>query len=327
MDVAAAAGVSRQTVSRAMNNLPGISAETRDRVLDTARRLAYRPSRFGRGLVTGGGRQIGLVVDDLRNPYWPELAAAIVRAAATDGWTVMLADVGSSADADRVVASLREQVDVVVGYLRGPADVWGSDTWAQGIASTPLIEFDPDGHSDRPGVRLDRSQAIADLASHLAGVGVRHPVILDASPDGEPTERALQMKQSFTETGLTVEILHAAASTAEHAAAMTAQLVRRSVLPDAVVAFNDVMALGVLSACRHAGVDVPRDVRVVGIDGLSLGILVAPTLTTLAVNFDEVARHTIQLASLIGGGYIPDDSPTVPLQRTVQHRLVLRESA
>ena len=78
IDVAAAAGVSRQTVTRAMNGMSGISAATKDRVLQAAAALDYRPSRFGRGLVTGGDHQLGLVVNDLRNPYAP--AARLRRA-------------------------------------------------------------------------------------------------------------------------------------------------------------------------------------------------------------------------------------------------------
>ena len=82
------------------------------------------------------------------------------------------------------------------------------------------------------------------------------------------------------------------------------------------------MAFGVLSACRHAGLDVPRDIRVAGVDGLSIGTLVAPTLTTLAVDFDEVARHTLELAVALS-----EPGSAVEAHRVVAHRLVLRESA
>src|SRR5699024_7828145 len=80
IDVAQRAGVSRQTVSRAMNDLPGISAGTREKVLAAAQELNYRPSRFGRGLVEQGPVTLGLVVEDLSNAYFAELGAAVVRA-------------------------------------------------------------------------------------------------------------------------------------------------------------------------------------------------------------------------------------------------------
>ncbi|MFT2691065.1 substrate-binding domain-containing protein [Clavibacter zhangzhiyongii] len=97
-------------------------------------------------------------------------------------------------------------------------------------------------------------------------------------------------------------VVRAAAPTAEAAAAATERIVARPRTTDAIVAFNDVCALGVLSACRRAGVDVPGDVRVAGIDGLSIGRLLAPTLTTLAVDLDELARHALDLAvAMIAG--------------------------
>ncbi|GAA4776107.1 LacI family DNA-binding transcriptional regulator [Microbacterium gilvum] len=315
VDVAEAAGVSRQTVSRAMNDLPGISADTKRRVLDAAQRLAYRPSRFGRGLVTGGERQLGLVVNDLRNPYSPELAATVVRLAADEGWNVMLVDIGLAKDADRLLASLRDQADVVVGYLGER-----SAGWEDGLGATPLIQLDPGGDTVHASVRLDPTRAVDALAAHLVAHGVRRPLVLDASAQGAPSARGAAIRDALARHGAPAELLHASASTAEHAAAMAAQAVRRASPPDAVVAFNDLMALGVLSACRHAGLDVPRDIRVAGIDGLTIGALVAPTLTTLAVDFDEVARDTLALAAALRDGESPQ-------HRTVAHRLVLRESA
>src|SRR5699024_1704759 len=91
-DVAAAAGVSRQTVTRAMNDMAEIAPATRTRVLQVARELRYRPSRVGREMVRGQRRTIGLMVHSLVNPYFPELASATVGAAARRGWNVVLAD-------------------------------------------------------------------------------------------------------------------------------------------------------------------------------------------------------------------------------------------
>ncbi|RII94088.1 LacI family transcriptional regulator, partial [Clavibacter californiensis] len=184
-DVAAAAGVSRQTVTRAMNGMPGISEETKRRVLDAADQLAYRPSRFGRGLVTGGDHQLGLVVDDLRNPWSPELAAAVVRIAAARGWNVSLADVGLAADSDRMVEALGAQTDAVIGTLGSRAA-----EWIARLGSVPVVELDPRGDPLRAAVQLDPSEAIDALADHLDAVGVRHPVVLDAAVAAGPSPRA-----------------------------------------------------------------------------------------------------------------------------------------
>nr|WP_316307527.1 LacI family DNA-binding transcriptional regulator [Clavibacter michiganensis] len=319
-DVAAAAGVSRQTVTRAMNGMPGISEETKRRVLDAADQLAYRPSRFGRGLVTGGDHQLGLVVDDLRNPWSPELAAAVVRIAAARGWNVSLADVGLAADSDRMVEALGAQTDAVIGTLGSRAA-----EWIARLGSVPVVELDPHAAPLRAAVQLDPSEAIDALAAHLHAVGVRHTVVLDAAVAAGPSPRAALLMRAFEARSMDVSVVRASAPTAEAAAVATERVVARPRTADAIVAFNDVCALGVLSACRRAGVDVPGDVRVVGIDGLSLGRLLAPTLTTLAVDLDELARHALDLAVAMIAGELPRSGPDVV--RTVRHQLVVRESA
>ena len=320
IDVAAAAGVSRQTVTRAMNGMPGISASTKERVLSAAAVLHYRPSRFGRGLVTGGDHQLGLVVNDLRNPYTPQLAAAVVGLAAEQGWNVMLADVDLVSDADRMVAALGAQTDVVIGYFGSRRE-----RWHEVLGTVPMVELDPASEPPTGAVWIDPADAVEVLADHLVATGVRHPVVLDNSPPDQTSARGVLMLDALRRRGYLPRIVHGAHGTAECGAAETERILDRRGRLDAILAFNDVMALGVLSACRRAGVDVPGDVRVVGVDGLPLGTLVTPTLTTLAVDLDAVAREALDLALGMLAGELPRHGAAV--QRTVRHRLLLRESA
>ncbi|MGN6324336.1 LacI family DNA-binding transcriptional regulator [Pseudolysinimonas sp.] len=312
LDVAAAAGVSRQTVTRAMNGMGDISPATRARVLAAAEELGYRPSRFGRGLVTGGERQLGLVLDDLRNPYFPELAAAVVARAAEHGWNVLLVDAALAEDPTELLAALGRQVDAVVGYIgvRVP-------DWLREPGALPVVTLGEEVDPLLGGIRLDDGPAIAALAAHLAGAGVRRPAVLGP---GEPGHggRTGRLAAALASQGMPVRTIAAGAVSAEAAAAAATPHLTGPDAVDAVVAFNDIMALGVLAACRRAGVAVPDDVRVVGIDGLPLGELVSPTLTTLALDLDEVARDAVEL--VVGGR----GSRAV---LTVRHRLVLRESA
>ena len=320
IDVAAAAGVSRQTVTRAMNGMSGISARTKERVLAAAERLDYRPSRFGRGLVTGGEHQLGLVVNDLRNPYTPQLASAVFRLAAEQGWNVMLADVDHASDADRMVQALGAQTDVVIGYLGARRE-----RWHELLGTVPMVELDPLSEPPTGAVWIDPSDAIEVLADHLVATGVRHPVVLDNSSPDRPSVRGARMMEALRRRGYLPDIVHAEHGTAECGAAETTRILGRKRRLDAVLAFNDVMALGVLQACRRAGVDVPGEVRVVGVDGLPLGSLVSPTLSTLAVDLDAVAREALDLALGMLSGALPRQGAAV--QRTVRHRLLLRESA
>src|SRR5699024_8685403 len=174
IDVAQRAGVSRQTVSRAMNDLPGISAGTREKVLAAARELNYRPSRFGRGLVEQGPVTLGLVVEDLSNAYFAELGAAVVRACAPYGWNVVLAEALHAPHPERVAGDLARRVDALVGYGVLTADIRGG-------GGMPVVQLDGREAQLSEGgvVELARAQAMTELAEHLAESGARRPVVLD----------------------------------------------------------------------------------------------------------------------------------------------------
>src|SRR5689334_16636504 len=117
-DVARVAGVSHQTVSRAVNGKGEIDPETRRRVLDVAQRLRYRPSRFARGLVRAGTTTIGLVVDDILNPFFPELIAGVISAAEQRSWTVLISTTQNNPGREpELLRSLSGQVDALIGYL------------------------------------------------------------------------------------------------------------------------------------------------------------------------------------------------------------------
>lgn len=294
-DVAAAAGVSRQTVTRAMNDMDGISVATKARVLAAAKELNYRPSRFGRGLARATHDTLGLVVSDLANPYYPEFAAATVRYAGELGWNVVLVDTVYATDHQRLLVDLASQVDAVIGYL-GPTDLW-----VDALAGMTVVTVDPAPNGRAAGVpgvhavRLDPRAAVRDAAAHLVRAGTRTAVVLDADRPGRSNERGELIASTLRDAGIVVEVLHAGGQDVETARTATLDLLGRG-LPDAVFAWNDILAVGALATLVEQGVSLPGDVRLLGVDGLSLGTFVTPQLTTLAVDMHEVARQAVDVA-------------------------------
>ena len=311
LDVAAAAGVSRQTVTRAMNDLPDVSAATRQRVLDAARALNYRPNRAAQQLVRGREVTLGFVVGDLRNPYYPELASEITRRAAAQGWAVLVADVEGPGGAQRV-ESIAGRVDVVVGHLapehqrlvtaRAPA-VLISDDEVEGVAS----------------VRLRYDDAIEAAAAHLAAAGRRRVALLDHAGPGV-SGRGRLLRAALERHGL--DFAGAAAPRDDDVSGAVQRLLAARQRPDALLCFNDLRAIGALKHLAAAGIAVPGELAVIGIDGLSLGALVTPELTTLKVDTAELAAQALDLAAALLRG-----EPAAGLRRTVSHTLLLRASA
>ncbi len=316
-DVARAAGVSRQTVTRAVNRMPGISESTRERVLEQARRLGYRPSRYGRDLVRRSSRTLGLLVGDLANPYYPELASAVLKRAARAGWHVVLAEHGGGPPG--ALEAFAARVDAAIAFTGSsfPEDVTGA-------APLPLVEIDPqEVRGGRGRVELDMRAAVADAVEHLLERGTDRPVLLDLGQS--PSRRGRLFLDAFAARGVPLARERvAAADLAGGEEGCRAALERRQ-RPDAVVAFNDVTALGALRALRRAGADVPGEVRVVGVDGLGIGAYVAPRLTTLALDVDAAAREALDLVLALHASP-PEPGAPAELRRTVAHRLVVGES-
>jgi DNA-binding LacI/PurR family transcriptional regulator len=313
-DVAAAAGVSRQTVSRAMNDMAEINAATRERVLAVARELHYRPSRFGRGLAGARQHTLGLRLHDLMNPYFPELAAAVARTAAERGWTVVLSDEQSATEPAADLRALVRQADVAVGYL----DV-GDPRVTDTLHGLPFVQIDRPPSSPFGGVEFALDGAMDDAVAHLGSRGVRRPAVVAVDP---ASGRMAQFAERLTAAGLPV-VAQAAIDGDPIAAGVAAVQELLSSHPDvdAVLAFNDLMACGVMKGLHAAGRDIPVDVRVVGVDGLTLGTVVTPALTTLAIDMRAVARDAVDLA--IG---IIEGTEEPRAVRRVEHELVVRDS-
>jgi DNA-binding LacI/PurR family transcriptional regulator len=314
VDVAAHAGVSRQTVTRAMHDMPGISADTRERVLRAAEELNYRPSRFGRGLVSQGPPTLGLLVNDLGNAFFPEIAAAVIRESTVRDWNVVISETDSARDPDAVAGELARRADALLGYSLPEAADHALP------ARMPMVRLDlPLGSAPGAGVRFDDGPALADLASHLADAGARSAAVLD-SRTGPISARAQRIRTALARAGIGATVV---AASADGTAAQVEEALADGA--DTLMAWNDVHALEVLKVLRSRGARVPEDVRVAGIDGLALGTLVSPELTTIGVNLQHVAREAMELVDdLYAGRIAPGEERAV---RTVPYRLIVRGSA
>ncbi|HEY9293075.1 MAG TPA: LacI family DNA-binding transcriptional regulator [Microlunatus sp.] len=319
-DVADAARVSRQTVTRAMNDMPGINAETKERVLQAARELGYHPSRFGRGLVLHDHHTIGLVIDNLLNPYYPEFASAVVARAAERGWTVVLLDCSEVDDQRTLIRQMLDQVDALIGYVHvDPSEL---DVLIPGL---PVVRIDPGNPRQVPHcVQFDLDRGMAAVADHLLERGARRPVMLDSSPPDKVTVRAREFVKHMKRRGVTAPVVHAGDQLSDGIRA-TAEIIATLPDTDAIMCFNDITAFGALKALRQHRLEVPRDVRVIGIDGLAAGTYVTPQLTSLALDMTEVAAAAVDIALGRLDGKIGEGSRAA--RRKVRPKLVIRESS
>jgi len=317
VDVARQAGVSRQTVTRALNGMKDISPATRERVLLAAQTLHYRPNRAAQGLVRGRDVTLGLLVEDLRNPYYPALASELSRQAAALEWGLILCDVGKVDDGvPQRLAPLLRRVDVLIGRIPRAVDSLR--------IPTVLLDGHPDDAVDAVVV-IDHRTGIRGALHHLTeALGCRHIAMIDQGP--EPTERCLAYREYLADHDLAWTPLSEVRVDDSHDVGVRAatELLTQYSEVDAVLVFNDVLAIGALKGFAHSGTAVPDEIAVIGMDGLDIGALVTPELTSIAIDRSELAQHAIALAADLLEGRVPAGERPAPI---LTPHLLIRDSA
>jgi LacI family transcriptional regulator len=323
-DVARLAGVSRQTVSRAVNDKAEIDPATKERILDAVRVLGYRPSRFARGLVRRGSITVGLVVPDLTNPYWPEVAVGVLEVAERRDWHVLVSE--SRADVERehkVLEALSHQADAIIGQFLG-----SDRDLARHSAGIPLVllERDP-GQTQFAAVGIDVTTALMESVGHLARAGHRRIGMLDGAPINRPSQRRAHFLAAMRAHGLSADEPGRVAACPEHTVQAgeeaMARLLDAQPAMTAVFGFNDLIAIGAMRTARRRGLRIPDDMAVLGFDGLAVGDLVEPPLTTLVIDKRTLGGLAVdQIVRILTG-----DPPSTGADAWVKPQLMVRGSA
>jgi LacI family transcriptional regulator len=315
-DVARASGVHISTVSRTFSAPHLVNPETRSRVLASAESLGYRPNRAARALITGRTHNIGLIVADLANPFFPPLIKAAESQARQRDYHIFVADTNEDASVEEeLVLALAKQVDGVL--LCSPR--MSNSLIEQLSREVPLVVVNR-LVAGLPAVVMDVGQGARLAVEHLVGLGHRELLML-GGPRGSWTNREIRRAATAAARagGATLTGLGPNPPT-EDGGCAAAELVRRSGAT-AVLAYNDLMAIGLIEGLDRLGVRVPEHVSVVGIDDIALSRRTRPKLTTVANPTVAAGRTAVDMLLQQHG----DDRRTTA-QVTLQTELVVRES-
>lgn len=328
-DVAAHAGVSIKTVSNVVNGYPYISGRMRERVERAIAELDYHPNLYARSLRNGRSGVIALALPDLQAPYFAEIAHAVVQAAEGRGWTVLVDETGGDPERERVVAAgIRGHL--IDGLIFSPLGLSGRDLPSAVDLRTPLVLIGERAqHGTADHVAIDNVAAAREATAHLVSTGRRRiaAIGLQHRPEGATARlRQRGYRQALAEAGIEFDEQRSAQAPewrrSEGAAAMR-RLLAGSAHPDAVFCFNDLLALGALHALREAGVGVPDDVAVVGVDDIEESQYAVPALSTVAPDKSALARTAVDLLA----ERLATTEQAPPRQVFVDHRLVVRASS
>lgn len=282
--VAAKAGVSRQTASRAINGKAEIRNETRARVLQAAADLGYVPNAFARGLVTHRSDTVGLIVGDITNPFFPDVARGVLEEAEARDLVTLVCNLGLGWDTLRPLRALAKRG--VDGYVIFPAVADRDRVIAFADDHGPVVIVDaPFAHPAMSTIGIDWTVGAETAARHLA-IGSTRIAILGAHSGNSSSERVDVFRRVAAELGCAVadEAIAVEDMTIAGGRQATGELLARGVEFDAIFAYNDLMALGAMHTLTEAGLRVPEDCRIVGCDDIELAGYASPTLSSLRVD-------------------------------------------
>jgi LacI family transcriptional regulator len=324
-DVAQAAGVSAMTVSRAINNKPGLSDDLRQRVLALADDIGFQPSQLARGLVTRQSLTIGLVVPDITNPFFAHIARGVEEGAFENGYNVYLLNTAENPDREQAALRALRQKEIDGAILCSPrAESGVIESSVDKFPAVVLINRElkmPRPNSvtinihDQRGAQMATQHFLDKKRTKIACIaGPSHSISSQRRLEG--------FRQALRQAGLPFDpdrVEHTVPYTDEGRMA-TARLLKRMPDVEAILAFNDLVAVGVMQACQEAGMSVPEDVAIIGADDIPLATIIRPQLSTLRVNLPHIGRLSLRtLLEIISG----EGSPA---SYQIEPELVLRDS-
>lgn len=315
-DVAALAGTSNAVVSYVFNNGPrGVSAATRAKVLAAAEQLGYHPNALARALSAGRTESIGLIVPDICNPYFAELARAIEDVAAAAGNLLLIADSALSPETEsrHRQSMIERKVDAVV-VVSVSNDPDFAPYSREGIPCVALHPVKADALAS--SLTIDYERAAAEATRHLLEHGYDSIWLLNADrKGGGPEQHRSGFRSALTGSGASSGEWRSAISRGA-ASQVVGEHLRAGEVPRALYCTTDEQAFGALHAVYAAGLRVPDDVAVIGFDGTTNATVSIPPLTTVQQPREEYARRAMELLS----------SGTGPVHETLPYEFVIRSS-
>lgn len=327
-DVAQKADVSNATASMVFNGRPGVNAATRDRVLAAAAELGYLPNNVARNLAMKGSRSIGLAITDIENPFFGSLTRYINEHASLLGYTTLIAlSNDQPKEEDRIIGNFVG--DRVAGIIIVPVMCQRSDYQSYELLKRRNIPY-VFATSFYLGLSSEYVMTDLELGSYrltryLLDLGHREIVHLVSADKSAPlcSLRLAGYERAFAEKGLTPDpsLIIRCEKPDFHSGYLATKNFLDTRQADALLAINDILALGAKKAIRERGLSIPDDLSVAGYDDLIFSSITDTPLTTVRQNIEQIAKLSVQrLVNKIDGSL----SETSPL--LIEPDLMVRES-
>lgn len=297
-EVAELSGFAQATVSLVLNGgRDKVSPETAERIEAAIAELGYQPNRFAQALRTSRTHVIACVVPDLANPFYPSLVVAVQKVARAAGYEVITIDTeGNLANEKQVVAAaLQGRFDGIVGVF---FKLSAKDLAPLGKSGVPVVRIEVSrklgGLLPIDDLFIDNEAAARALTLHLMALGHRK-IAMVAAPGGPQRVRLQGYLDAMATIGAQPMVLEAAHFTVEGGREVAGSLLESGRKVTAIIAANDLMAIGVMQSLVSHGLSIPGDISVAGFDDIMASALVTPALTTVAQFQDQLGARAAEV--------------------------------
>ena len=300
--IARAAGVSKQTVSAVINNKSGISEKTRSRIRQIIARLDYQPNLLAGSLRAKSSFTVGVVIPSVTNPFYPELVRGIEDEAQANGYSLFLCNSDENPDKEINYLHLlrRHRIAGLIAVTLSMRPAWMQALRNLAAQSTAVVDI---LGTDRPSekvikIAIDDVAGFVKATSHLLDLGHERigMIMPPADPSGE-SQRVTGFLKAHEERGKKVssELLVPGGWHVTEGQRGAAQLMNLPVPPTAIVAPNDMAAIGAITKIKELNRRVPEDVAVVGYDNIAIAEWYDPALTTVDQPHYQMGARAMQL--------------------------------
>ncbi|GHO82131.1 LacI family DNA-binding transcriptional regulator [Dictyobacter formicarum] len=295
-EVAETAGVSTATVSRVLSHGQHVRPEVRQRVMEAVEKLHYRPNLVARSLRSQQSNTIGLIVSDIRNPFFTSISRVVEDIAYAQGFTVLLCNTDEDANKESIYLQLMRDTNVA-GVIFSPTRQTAASLSQQRF-DFPIVMVDrvvADFEADT--VLLDNVEAAYRLATHLINNGFKRIGAIFGETSSTGLERQQGYEQALRQHGLPVlaEYIKHTQPRVEAGYAAATALMKLPHPPEAILTSNSLTMEGALQAIRAANLSLPEDMALVGFDETPWTMLVQPSITIIAQPTYEIGKIAAEL--------------------------------
>ena len=321
-DVAAKAGVSIATVSKFINSTQRFTSGVERKIQSAIEELEYHSNPLARSMITGKTGSVGVAILDICNLHFTSMVKGANRIALEHGYNLLFVDTEESqAREDELLGALSRRVDGLIVSSRMP-----EEQMHRLLAFGKPVVFSgrpaPVGAVGVPSIGVDAYAAAYMIGELLVKQGHRAIAYLGFAPARPDMERMRGLSECLEARGLSLARFEVREPTLAEGERVCSSIVLRKEKPDAVVCYNDMIAIGFMGVAKSLGISIPQDMSVVGIDNIPFGRFTSPALTTVDIQSERLGEEAMQLLFRQIAGLNPPDIGHLMLEP----RLVMRDS-